>query len=125
MTSNSLKFRSGRRERQLLRRGGRSFAYPVMEDELGREDVAVLLHTTEDLSLKAYVTARTASRRLRRERKKATRRVSASAPTVADPDAALVQRVKDLEDALASERQKIEQLSSDVTTLQRSNLALV
>ena len=61
----SLRFSSSDRERGFLAEAGSSFGFPLMQKRLMSTGVSQILQDVEDLSLKALVTSRCASRQLR------------------------------------------------------------
>ncbi|XP_039815215.1 translation initiation factor IF-2-like [Panicum virgatum] len=61
----SLRFSSSDRERRFLAEAGSSFGFPLMEKRLMSTGVSQILQDVEDLSLKAFVASRCASRQLR------------------------------------------------------------
>jgi len=63
----SLRFSSSDRERGFLVEADSSFGFPLMEKRLVSTGVSQILQDVEDLSLKAFVASRCASRQLRIE----------------------------------------------------------
>jgi len=75
----SLRFERRDRERTLLAAAGESFCFPLMEKDLMDTGLKNILENAQDLSLKAFVSARCAARRLESE--------SSSKSSVADLEA--------------------------------------
>jgi hypothetical protein len=65
----SLRFSSNNRERRFLAEAGSSFGFPLMEKRLMAYGVSQILQDIKDLSLKAFVSSRCASRQLRIDNK--------------------------------------------------------
>jgi len=61
----SLRFSSSNQERRFLAEAGSSFGFPLMEKCLMASGVSQIIQDVEDLSLKAFVASRCASRQLR------------------------------------------------------------
>ena len=61
----SLRFSSSDRERRFLAEAGSSFGFPLMEKCLMASGVSQIFQDIEDLSLKAFVASRCASRQLK------------------------------------------------------------
>ena len=63
----SLRFSRNNRERRFLAEAGSSFGFSLMQKRLMSTGVSQILQDVEDLSLKAFVASRCASRQLRIE----------------------------------------------------------
>jgi len=61
----SLRFSSSNQERRFLAEAGSSFSFPLLEKCLMASGVSQIIQDVEDLSLKAFVASRCASRQLR------------------------------------------------------------
>ena len=69
----TLRFSSSERERRFLIEAGSSFGFPLMEKHLMATGASQILRDVEDLSLKAFVASRCASRQLRIDNERASR----------------------------------------------------
>jgi hypothetical protein len=49
----------------LLQEAGDSFGFPIMEDELAKENVEEILYQAQDLSMKSFLACRATQRRSR------------------------------------------------------------
>jgi len=95
----SLRFSINDRERRFLAEAGSSFGFPLMERRLMASGVSQILQDVEDLSLKAFIASRYASRQLRMNNKRASQLAGAEKHV-----ASLEKEKAALEEALAAAR---------------------
>jgi len=114
----SLRFSSSDRERRFLAKAGSSFGFPLMEKCLMASGVSQMLQDVEDLSLKAFVASRCASRQLKIDNERASQLAG-----VEERVASLEKEKTTLEDALVAARAEVKSHAKAVEAARRDALA--